>query len=96
MRLIPSEAVKMRPWCVAPAAAAATAVALRLVGCHSRLQRGRSWRRLGVKDITLQDVRAELDRTPDEPSDLARLQQIWLADKAAKRLLVGLTAPTDA
>lgn len=38
----------------------------------------------------------KLDQAPNEPSDLARLQQTWLADKAAKRLLVGLTAPTDA
>lgn len=52
-----------------------------------------------VVDRTLlaQSAHAQkLDQTPEEPSDLARLQQTWLADKAAKRLLNGMTPPTDA
>ena len=51
-----------------------------------------------VVDRTLlaQSAHAQkLDQTADAPSDLARLQQTWLADKAAKRLLVGLKPPTD-
>ena len=38
----------------------------------------------------------KLDQTAEAPSDLARLQQTWLADKAAKRLLAGMAPPTDA
>ena len=38
----------------------------------------------------------KLDQTPDAPSDLARIEEVWRADKAAKRLLVGLQPPTDA
>ena len=49
------------------------------------------------RELLVQAARDQkLDQTPDEPSDLARLQQTWLAEKAAKRLLVGLAAPTDA
>ena len=52
-----------------------------------------------VVDRTLlaQSAHAQkLDQTPEAPSDLARIEQAWRADKAAKRLLVGLTPPTDA
>ena len=36
-----------------------------------------------------------LDRTPEAPSDLARIQRVWLGDKAAKRLLQGLATPSE-
>ena len=36
-----------------------------------------------------------LDQTPEAPSDLARIEQGWRADKAARRLLTGLTPPDD-
>lgn len=52
-----------------------------------------------VVDRTLlaQSAHAQkLDQNPDDPSDLARLQQTWQADKAAKRLLKGMAPPTDA
>lgn len=51
-----------------------------------------------VVDRTLlaQSAHAQkLDQTPEAPSDLARLEQGWRADKAARRLLVGVTPPTD-
>lgn len=38
----------------------------------------------------------KLDQTPTGPSDLARLQQTWLAEKAVGKLLAGAPAPTEA
>ena len=38
----------------------------------------------------------KLDQTAEAPADYARLQQIWLADKSAKRLFAGMAPPTDA
>lgn len=38
----------------------------------------------------------KLDQTPTAPSDLARIQQTWLAEKAAGKALSGLKPPTDA
>lgn len=52
-----------------------------------------------VIDRTLlaQSARAQkLDQTPEAPSDLARVEQSWRAEKAASRILAGLAAPTEA
>ena len=37
-----------------------------------------------------------LDQTPESPSDLSRLQQVWRADKAVRSLLGGASPPTEA
>lgn len=52
-----------------------------------------------VIDRTLlaQSARAQkLDQTPEAPSDLARVEQSWRAEKAASRILAGLATPTEA
>ena len=37
-----------------------------------------------------------LDQTPESPSDLMRIQQVWRADKAARKLSTGVAQPSDA
>ena len=52
-----------------------------------------------VIDRTLlaQSARAQkLDQTPEAPSDLARVEQSWRAEKAVSTILAGLAAPTEA
>ena len=49
------------------------------------------------RELLVQSAHAQkLDQNPDSPSDLARVEQTWLADKAARLLLNGMAPPTDA